>query len=429
MSRQKDIVWLFFMLFLVQAKAQTGQALVLSTVDLLSDSSFTSNQLSIQHAGDILQITGRSEELHFDKTQNQKFYYYKVINQQNKTGWILGDELAILYLNPSKFVSLNNLTDGPYNIGKGFNQSVFYWGATDGKDETSSHFSARNEYHENYLVFVNQAQQAIYLPTGTQSERGDNVCKGIYLADLTGDNKLEIILFRSLSGKEMGEEVRTLEIYRLVDNEFRLIFDQRLNLYFAPYVQSPGRYKYVDISPDGIRLEYPQYTSCSETHFGAQITQQDVTYQKCMRWVTESYTWDKVSNRFVHFYEPTSLPFRGKVSKTTFLRQKPQPRSSSIHLLQEATTVKILAHLESWVSIKGQKVARVFFMVKTLDGTTGYLPSEQLAFEKAKHADLLNRYYHNPFRDKSHWNEEMDFVQLRGFQKESHWEVTGSFRK
>jgi len=322
------------------------------------------------------------------------------------------------------------MTGAPYSIGDGFEKSVFYWGETSGKDDISSHFSTKNEYHENYLVFVNPNNQTKFLPIGTQSERGNNTCIGIYFADLTQNGHQEIVLVRSLSGKEMPEEVRKLEIYQLVDGDFKLIFEQRLNIYFEPGVTSPGRFKFVDISPDGIRLEYPSYEECTKSHFGVPITKEPVTYEKCLSWMTESYTWDRINSRFSLFYQPSALPYRAHPKKeAVFLRERPNLGSPSIQLLQKKDRLKVIAHLETISTIKKKKVARVFFLLKSSDGIVGYLPSDQVEFVQAAHATLLNQFYASPLLIKRDWHEETQFVRLRGFDKKAHWEVTGNFKE
>ncbi len=415
------LVWLF-----AQANGQVQHALVLSPIEIFQDSSFASPSIHTLREGQLVEVLAKSGSLHEDKTQTQRFFWYQVKDQSHHIGWAMGDELAILNLAPSKFAGMNSLTGGPYSIGDGFEESVFYWGETSGKDDISSHFSKNNEYHENYLVFINPENETKFLPVGTQSERGNNTCIGLYFADLTKDGHQEIILYRSLTGKEMEEEVRKLEIYQLVDGDFQNIFDQRLNLYFEPGVTSPGRFKFVDINPDGIRMEYPAYTSCSGSQFGVPITPQPVTYQKCLSWVTESYTWNKINNQFSHFYQPSALPFRAKIKQDAiYLRERPDLRSASIKLLQRKDRLKVIAHLEKIINIKGRKVDRVFFLVKSSDGIVGYLPSEQLQFVQAAHADLLNRFYAQPLLIKRDWHEEMKFVKLRGFDKKAYWDVTG----
>ena len=420
-------IFILFVFFFAQANGQQ-QALVLSPVELLADSSFAADTKGTLAKGQLVEILQHSQVLHEDKTQTQQFYWYQVKDQDQNRGWVQGAELALLHLNPAKYIGIEQLTGGAYNMGIGFDSSVFYWGEVIGKDDVSSHFSSDNVYRENYLVFVNPQNKVIYLPAGTQSERGDNICQGVYFADMTGDGYQEIVLYRSLTGKEMDEEVRLVEVYQLVENQFQLIFEQRLNISFASMIPSPARYKFIDIQPDGIRIEYPQYASCGATHFGEIIKNQEVTYQKCMSWVTETFTWDKVSHRFNHFYQPSSLPLRAKTNQNgSFLREQPDIRSESILTLQSGMRLKVLAHLEKIVTIKNKKVARIFFLVKTNDGTIGYLPSSQITFVKSQHAALLNAFYTKPLLLKHHWQGKMDFIRLSGFEKEAHWEVTVNF--
>ncbi len=426
MQNRAFLTALLFLFLWVHARSQ--QALVLSNISIFQDSSFSAENTGLLKKGTLVDVLAQSGTLHEDKTQTQQFHWFLVKDAQGQTGWAMGDELAILSLTPSRFKGISQMTGGPYSIGKGFEQSVFYWGETNGKDDLSSHFSARNEYHENYLVFVNPNNQTKFLPVGTQSERGNNICIGLYFADLTQNGYQEIIVTRSLSGKEMEEEVRKLEIYQIVDGDFKLIFEQRLNIYFEPGITSPGRFKFVDISPDGIRLEYPQYEKCAKTHFGVPITKEPVTYQKCLSWITESYTWDRINNRFSHFYQPSALPFRARTKKdVVFLRERPSLGSPSIQLLHKKDRLKVIAHLETISTIKKKKVVRVFFLVKSSDGIVGYLPSDQVEFVQAAHASILNQFYAHPLLIKRDWRQETQFVRLRGFANKAHWEVTGNF--
>lgn len=416
-------VWIF-----AQADAQVHHALVLSPIPLLQDSSFASETVGLLKKSAVVEILEKSGRLHEDKTQTQQFHWYKVKDDNDNVGWAMGDELAILHLSPEKFVGISHITGAPYAIGKGFEKSIFFWGETSGKDDLSSHFSAQNEYHENYLVFISPNNKTKFLPVGTQSERGKNTCIGLYFADLTKNGYQEIIVYRSLTGKEMDEEVRKLEIYQLVEGEFKIIFEQRLNLYFEPGVTSPGRFKFVDINADGIRLEYPSYKNCKKTEFGVPIPYHSAAYQKTLSWVSESYTWDKINNKFSYFYKPSSLPYRAQTRQAaTFLREKPDLRSASIVLLRRHERLKIIAHLENITIIKNRKVPRIFFLVKTSDGTVGYLPSEQIQFMKAAHASILNQFYARPLLIKRNWKKEASFIRLRGFDKETFWEVTGNF--
>ncbi len=425
----KTIFWsILWILTFAQANGQTQQALVLSPISIFADSSFSAATVGHLTPGQLVEVLQKSKVLHEDKTQTQQFFWYLVADTLNHTGWTMGDEIAILDLAPNQLTQTDQMSGGPYTIGPNFEESVFFWGKTYGKDDLSSHFSASNQYHENYIVFVNPNGETKHLPVGTQSERGTNICKGIYFADLTKDGYQEIILYRSLSGKEMDEEVRKLEIYQLVDGAFKMIFEQRLNLYFDSPLTSPARFKFVDITPDGIRIEYPDYGDCASTHFGVGIQNQPVTFQKCMSWVTESYTWDKVSSQFNHFYAPSSLPLRAHIKKEAiFLREKPSLRSTSVKLLQKKERLQVLEHLETISYIKNKKVARIFFLVKTSDGITGYLPSDQIVFIHTAHAPILNQFYTNPLVSKRDWQGEQEFVRLRDFKKAAHWEVTGNF--
>ena len=427
---QNRVIFIILLLHWFLAQAQGQQALVLSNIAVYQDSSFTSETTGLLKKGALVDILTKSELLHQDKTQTQQYHWYQVKGANQKTGWAMGDELAILSLSPTQFSSISQITGAPYSIADGFEKSVFYWGETFGKDEVSSHFSEKNEYRENYLVFINSNDQTIYLPVGTQSERGDNICIGIYFADLTQNGHQEIVLLRSLFGKEMDEEVRLLEIYQVVDGEFKILFDQRLNIYFEPSITSPGRFKFVDISPDGIRMEYPQYENCQQSHFNVPIGEEPVTYKKCLSWVTESYTWDRINHRFSHFYKPSTLPFRARTKKkAVFLRERPNLSSPAIKLLQQKDRLKVIAHLETISSIKNKKVVRVFFLLKSSDGIIGYLPSDQIEFVQAAHSGILNQFYAQPLLIKRDWTQETKFVRLRGFEKEAHWNVTGNFKE
>ncbi len=420
---------MFFFLYLT-AQALGQQALVLSNISIFQDSSFSSDNVGIIKKGTIVNVLAQSQNLHEDKTQTQQFHWFQIKDDNNQTGWAMGDELAILSLSPTRFSGMGQLTGAPYSISDDFEKSVFYWGETNGKDDISSHFSSTNEYHENYLVFVNPDNQTKFLPVGTQSERGNNTCIGIYFADLTQNGHQEIVLIRSLSGKEMDEEVRKLEIYQIVDGAFKLIFEQRLNIYFEPSITSPGRFKFVDISPDGIRLEYPKYETCTKSHFGVPILKEAVTYEKCLSWITESYTWDRINNRFSHFYQPSALPYRAHPKKdAVFLRERPSLSSPSIKLLQRQDRLKVIAHLETISTIKQKKVVRVFFLLKSSDGIIGYLPSDQVEFVQAAHATILTQFYAHPLLIKRDWHQKTQFIRLRDFDKKAHWEVTGNFKE
>ncbi len=426
----KKVFFSFISLICFFAQAQGQQAVVLSNISIFQDSSFAAETTGLLRKGLVVDILSQSAALHEDKTQTQRFHWYQIKDSSNQVGWAMGDELALLSLSPTRFAGISQMTGAPYSIGDGFEKSVFYWGETRGKDDISSHFSTKNEYHENYLVFVNPDNQTKFLPVGTQSERGNNTCIGIYFADLTQNGHQEIILARSLSGKEMDEEVRKLEIYQLVDGDFKLLFEQRLNIYFEPGITSPGRFKFVDISPDGIRLEYPSYANCTKSHFGVPITKEPVTYEKCLSWMTESYTWDKINNRFSHFYQPSALPFRAHPKKeAVFLRERPSLTSPSIKLIKRKDRLKVIAHLETISRIKKKKVVRVFFLLKSADGSIGYLPSEQVEFVQAAHAQILNQFYANPLLIKRDWKQETQFVRLRGFGQKAQWEVTGNFQE
>jgi len=418
--------FLFIFLHWLLAQASGQQALVLSNITIYQDSSFSSESKGNLKKGAIVNILDQSIAFHEDKTQTQQFPWFLVQDKTNQKGWVMGDELAVLSLSPSRFSGISQMTGAPYSICDGFEKSVFYWGNTSGKDDQSSHFSAKNEYHENYLVFINPENQTKFLSVGTKSERGNNTCIGIYFTDLTQNGHQEIVLIRSLSGKEMDEEVRKLEIYQILDGDFKLIFEQRLNIYFEPGITSPGRFKFVDISPDGIRLEYPKYEKCTKSHFGVPITKEPVTYEKCLSWISESYTWDRINNRFSHFYQPSALPFRARpLQEAVFLRERPSLSSPSIKLVQRNDRFKVIAHLETILTIKKKKVVRIFFLLKSADGTIGYLPSNQVEFVQAAHATILNQFYASPLLIKRDWKQETQFIRLRDFAKNAHWEVTG----
>ena len=403
-------------------RGQTNPGLVLSNIGVYADSTFESDVRFTLRRGAIVQILDKSKIMHDDMTQNQMFYWFLVRDSIRGTGWVFGDDLAVLQSTPEANQAPAPAQTGPFNLGKRFERTVFLIGRTEGKDHPSSHFSAHNFYRENYFVFMNPNQRAVFLPVGTESERGINRCRSVYLADLTGDNYLDVIIYRSLRGKEMSQEMRKLEVYQLDGTEFRLIFERVLNVYQTPGIASPARFMAVDISPEGMRFEYPEYGACA--------TDLDTGSYKvhCMRWLSETLVWNEVTGAFENFYPPARRPLKARFDRpTVFVRQRPDIISPVLYVGRSGQPVTVLAEVRQYKRVKGKRTVRWFFRIKTATDVTGYVPVDRIAFVRSAHAPLLNKFYRYPLDDTRAWRKEIDFVRVRGFGQAPHWELSGLF--
>ena len=109
-------------------------AVTVSPVRLFADSSYTQQTETTFTEGELFEVVGESSIEHFDNTQNQTFKWYKVRSTSGVTGWIFGDNLAVVLPEYLIDATLKPFYKKSAHFDNGFEKATVWVAGTDGHD-------------------------------------------------------------------------------------------------------------------------------------------------------------------------------------------------------------------------------------------------------------------------------------------------------
>ena len=232
-------LFILFFLHLIYVRAESVAQIILqkraavtvSPIRLYADSTYSKSTNTTFNEGELFEILGETKLEHFDNTQNQTFRWYKVKALNGTTGWIFGDNLAVVM--PERYVEneLKPFYKKEYNFDNGFEKAIVWVAATEGHDDKYSGKTFLNPaYKEFYLVVTNDKGKCSFLNYANVSETGKKDLQSVHFQDITDDKIDEIVLETSSLPTGRSFEERTLEIYSFKGGTLAKIFDEDLSL-------------------------------------------------------------------------------------------------------------------------------------------------------------------------------------------------------
>lgn len=418
----RSAVVYIFLLISTLLKADTASQIILfrraavtiSPVRLFADSTYTQQTETTFTEGELFEVIGESTNEHLDNTQNQTFKWYKVKTSSGITGWIFGDNLAVVLPEYLVDAPLRPYYKKSAHFDNGFEKATVWVAGTDGHDvKDPKQPELFPTYKEFYLVVTNEHSKSVVLNYGDESEMAKKDLQSIYFQDLT-ENKIDEIVMEttSLSSGSSVDE-RTLEIYSFKSGALEKIFEERLTLLWEKDMPSPALSKFVEIEGSTIRVAYTDYVECDKYTLGLPTDMRSPTQERCLEYVTYSYVWDKNARQFRALYKPTRRTVQAVVNQAFTLKSAPTFASPDIILIQPDDRLQVIKHYENLKLINGKKTIESWFYVKHPAGVLGYVPASLLRFKNAEHAKILESYYLNPPLMKQDWHTTNHFVSVR----------------
>ncbi len=389
-------------------------AVTVSPVRLFADSSYAKQTETTFTEGELFEVLGESSLEHLDNTQNQTFKWYKVRSASGVTGWIFGDNLAVVLPDFLVDAPLRPYFKKSARFDNGFEKATVWVAGTDGHDVKDPKMpQSFPSYKEFYLVVTNERGKCVVLNYANASETAKKDVQSIYFQDLT-DNKIDEIIIETTSLPTGGTtEERTLEVYSFKSGALEKIFEERLSLLWETDVPSPALSKYVEIEGSTIRVAYLDFVECDKYSLGLPTDIRSRTQERCIEYVTYSLVWDKTMRQFKTLYKPSRRTLQAVVNQPFAMKSSPSFSSTNAQLVLPEDRLQIIKHYETVVVEKGKKMIQSWFYVKHPAGVLGYVPANMISFKNTEHAALLKSYYEKPPLMKQDWHATEHFVSVR----------------
>ncbi|MEO1626353.1 MAG: SH3 domain-containing protein, partial [Bacteroidota bacterium] len=282
---------------------RTKVASALGRVVLFPDSSYLKPSSLTFEEGTLFKILGETALDHEDDAQNQKFKWYKVEAPNGKSGWVFGDGLAVIL--PDKQVPdmLRPYHKHRFAFNNGFEQSIIWVGALEGRDNFHKQDLLNPIYNEQYIIITNEQGRSVHIQYAAQSARGSDRLRHFQLYDLSGDDVPELIV--QLSGQPVGSQVenRNLSIFAFQAGTLENVFNERMTLTYQHNQASPALFKSIEIDGDLLRVEYIDYVPCGQYSLSHRCDSHDDKKERCLEFVTYTYLWDDRSRQLAPFYK------------------------------------------------------------------------------------------------------------------------------
>ncbi len=386
-------------------------AVNVSAARLYEDSSFSKVSFLSFQEGELFEVTGESVDLHYDASQLQLFKWYKVQTQRGQAGWLFGDVVAVVL--PDAYVdpALRALHKHPVVFDNGYERSIAWTAAIDGRDEIKGQKTYLNPpYKESYLVVTNARGQSALVNYGSLNGGGVKTLRSARLQDVTGDQVNEVILETSFIAAGSRFENRQLEIYRLRREGLEKVFDERLTLTYEAETPSPALFKIAEISASDVRFAYIDYVPCEAYGQKLNIDARSRTQERCMEYVTYSFYWDKNARKFLPLYPESRVPPVVFLMESVALTDAPGGGKTVLNAAS-GDRLQLVKHAEILEMAEGKKKIRGVFYVWHSSGVYGYVEASKVDFRQIEHAKILMKYYSAPPLLKEDWNSEDSFIR------------------
>ena len=414
--------FLVFIFFASILRADTAAQIILtkraavtvSPVRLFADSSYTQQTETTYTEGELFEVIAESGQEHLDNTQNQSFKWYKVRAASGATGWIFGDNLAVVLPEYLVDAPLRPFYKKSAHFDNGFEKATVWVAGTNGHDAKDPKMPQLNPmYKEFYLVVTNEHGKCVVLNYANVSETVKKNLQSIYFQDLT-ENKIDEIVLETTSlpaGRTVEE--RTLEIFSFKAGELSKIFEERLSLFWENDMPSPVYSKFIEIEGSTIRVAYIDFVECDKYSLGLPTDGRSHTQERCLEYVTYSFVWDRATRQFKTLYKPSRRTVQAVVNQSFVLKSSPSLYSENAILVQPNDRLEVIKHFETMKQVNGKKTLETWFLVKHPTGVIGYIPAQQITFKNTEHASVLKSFYEKPPLMKQDWNSANRFVWVK----------------
>ncbi len=398
---------------------QSKSATALNKVSLYTDSSFSHQTNTFFREGELFEVLSESKLEHEDDAQNQKFKWYKVRTQNNQEGWIFGDGIALIVPDHEITPHLRSFHKQRFEFDNGFEKSVMWIASIEGHDNFHEEDYLNPTYKEFYIVITNERGRSVHVNFGGISAMGKSELRDFQLTDVTGDSVPDFIVENSSYPVSSNVENRSIEIYSIQAGTIGKIFEERMTLSYDDDLPSPALYKYVEIDKQTIRVAYVDYVNCKSFSLPFKYDLRSKTQERCLEYVTYTYTWDKRKKVYSPLYEESRACVKASPTRSVYLKEKPSLSAQQLQMLNTTDVLKVIKHFEKFVLQNGKKKQELYFYVQNEKGDYGYVDAHSVRITNVEHGALLYNYYQNPPLSKTDWNVKGDFLRIVQYPGES----------
>lgn len=381
---------------------QDKAATALNKVILYPDSSFFKHSNISYPEGELFEIIGESYFEHEDNLQNQKFKWYQVKTHDQKTGWIYGDGLAIILEQQRINKNLLPFHKKEYQFNNGFEKSIIWMAAMEGRDNLHEEDYLNPLYKEFYIVITNAHKRSVHIQYSGYSNRGEFELKKLAIKDLTGDGIAEFVLQQTALNTGNPLEERNLLIYNFQAGTLVKILEENATLTKAFHQASPAQYKHIEIGEQYVRVAFVDYMNCTKykQKYEHQTTPSSQEY--CLEYVTYTYNWDEKRKKYEILYGESRIAPKAKLKiqagqqHQAILLAQPFANARTVATVPSNSNITVIKDCQTVTQQGRQKSKQHYFYVQLVSGQKGFLPAAQVSFDKLEHANTLERYYQKP---------------------------------
>ena len=411
--------WIFvFVIITFSSKAsdlvfKSRVATALNTVTLYPDSSYFEHSTIQFSEGELLEVLDETTLQHLDDAQNQKFKWYKVRSISGQEGWVFGDGVAVMMENGNIDPKLKSFHKKKISLNNGFEKSVIWIAAIQGRDNLHDNDLLNTTYHEYYVVVTSEHGKSVHMNYESQSAMGREVLNLFQMKDVTNDGVADFLMETKSYSSSSDLENRTLEIFSLQSGYLKKVLDERMTLTYDDDLFSPAMFKSVEVSATSIRVEYVDYVACKKFSLPFPFDKNSETQERCIEFVTYTYAWDNRKKQFVQFYRENRNALKGIVyNPKIFLKTEPSFSSKKIEKLEPNIPFTIIKHFEKVFMQNGKKRISPYLYVQSASGKRGYIRGKVIRFLNTEHAEVLHDYYKKPPLSKTELKTDKVFLKI-----------------
>lgn len=372
-------------------------ATALNKVILYPDSSFFEHSNTFYPEGTLFDVIGESHYEHEDNLQNQKFKWYQVKAHDGKQGWVYGDGLALILAPkriPNKLLPFHKKK---YRFNNGFEQSMIWMAAMEGRDNLHQEDYLNPLYKEFYIVITNAQHRSVHIQYAGFSTRGEFELSDLYIKDLTDDGIEEFVLQQTALNTGNPLEERSISVYNFQAGTLVKILEENMTLTKAFHQASPALYKHIELGEQYVRVAFIDYMNCEKYQQSYAHQATATSHEYCMEYVTYTYYWDEKIKKYELLYGESRIAPKAKLNtQQGFLLARPFANAQPLVAISSSTPLTVIKDCQTITKQGRQQQKEHYFYVRLASGQMGYLPASKLYFDKSEHAPILERFYQNP---------------------------------
>lgn len=386
----------------------------LNKVILYPDSSFFAHSNSFYEEGTLFEVLKETRFEHEDEAQNQKFKWYQVKAPDDKIGWIYGDGLAVIIPTADIPATLSDFHLRKFNFSQDLEATTVWVASIEGKDNFHEDDYLNPLYKEYYLVLTSHLGKSYHIQFAGESTMGQSELRAFVLQDLTADNTPELLFLKSNIDTDSRLENRIVEIFSFQAGSITKVFEEQMDLTYAPRERSPALFKFIEIDEKTIRVAYVDYLACADYSLMLTPKALDKANEKCLEYVTYSFVWQEATQTYQPLYEESRTVIEGKlIREKGFLRSEPTYLSEVVEKLAPQSTLKVVQHFEKIITQRGIKKIVPYLYVQSSNGNYGYIHAKDVQLQVGEHAPILNNFYKNPPLSKQNWDLDTNFLSIK----------------